>query len=78
MTGTCFGAAGAIESIFTILALCDQIVPPTINLDNPDSAKLDFVPGEARKVDNMGMLCVTPFGFGGTNGSLIFRRYHGE
>ncbi|WP_272685915.1 beta-ketoacyl-ACP synthase II [Providencia sp. PROV071] len=79
MTGHLLGAAGAIESIFTILALCDQIVPPTINLDNPDEAcKLDFVPGEARKVDNMEYALCNSFGFGGTNGSLIFRRYHGE
>ncbi|MEX5870588.1 beta-ketoacyl-ACP synthase II [Providencia hangzhouensis] len=79
MTGHLLGAAGAIESIFTILALCDQIVPPTINLDNLDEAcKLDFVPGEARKVDNMEYALCNSFGFGGTNGSLIFRRYHGE
>lgn len=79
MTGHLLGAAGAIESIFTILSLCDQIVPPTINLDNPDEAcKLDFVPGEARKVENMEFALCNSFGFGGTNGSLIFRRYHGE
>lgn len=79
MTGHLLGAAGAIESIFTILSLCDQIVPPTINLDNPDEAcKLDFVPGEARKVENMEFALCNSFGFGGTNGSLIFRRYYGE
>ncbi|ENU1225182.1 beta-ketoacyl-ACP synthase II [Providencia rettgeri] len=79
MTGHLLGAAGAIESIFTILSLCDQIVPPTINLDNPDEAcKLDFVPSEARKVDNMEFALCNSFGFGGTNGSLIFRRYNGE
>ncbi|HHE6471538.1 TPA: beta-ketoacyl-ACP synthase II [Providencia rettgeri] len=79
MTGHLLGAAGAIESIFTVLSLCDQIVPPTINLDNPDEAcKLDFVPGEARKVENMEFALCNSFGFGGTNGSLIFRRYHGE
>lgn len=79
MTGHLLGAAGAIESIFTILSLCDQIVPPTINLDNPDEAcKLDFVPGDARKVENMEFALCNSFGFGGTNGSLIFRRYHGE
>ncbi|WP_166264643.1 beta-ketoacyl-ACP synthase II [Providencia sp. M-27] len=79
MTGHLLGAAGAIESIFTILSLREQIVPPTINLDNPDEAcKLDFVPGEARKVDNMEFALCNSFGFGGTNGSLIFRRYHGE
>ncbi|MEX6211403.1 beta-ketoacyl-ACP synthase II [Providencia huaxiensis] len=79
MTGHLLGAAGAIESIFTILSLCDQTVPPTINLDNPDEAcKLDFVPGHARKVENMEYALCNSFGFGGTNGSLIFRRYHGE
>ncbi|VFS48219.1 3-oxoacyl-[acyl-carrier-protein] synthase 2 [Moellerella wisconsensis] len=65
----------AIESIFTILALRDQIVPPTINLDEPDEAcKLDFVPGAARKVENMEYALCNSFGFGGTNGSLIFRK----
>ncbi|EMB3081604.1 beta-ketoacyl-ACP synthase II [Providencia rettgeri] len=79
MTGHLLGAAGAIESIFTILSLCDQTVPPTINLNNPDEAcKLDFVPGHARKVENMEYALCNSFGFGGTNGSLIFRRYHGE
>ncbi|KPD02571.1 beta-ketoacyl-ACP synthase II [Moellerella wisconsensis] len=75
MTGHLLGAAGAIESIFTILALRDQIVPPTINLDEPDEAcKLDFVPGAARKVENMEYALCNSFGFGGTNGSLIFRK----
>ncbi|QIC15795.1 beta-ketoacyl-ACP synthase II [Providencia vermicola] len=79
MTGHLLGAAGAIESIFTILSLADQIVPPTINLENPDEAcKLDFVLGEARKVENMEYALCNSFGFGGTNGSLIFRRYHQE
>ncbi|AXO17685.1 beta-ketoacyl-ACP synthase II [Providencia stuartii] len=77
MTGHLLGAAGAIESIFTILSLTEQIVPPTINLENPDEAcKLDFVPGKARKVENMEYALCNSFGFGGTNGSLIFRRYH--
>ncbi|UDG80810.1 3-oxoacyl-[acyl-carrier-protein] synthase 2 [Candidatus Hartigia pinicola] len=76
MTGHLLGAAGAIESIFTILALCDQVVPPTINLDNPDeTCKLDFVPNKARKVENIEYALCNSFGFGGTNGSLIFRRY---
>ena len=79
MTGHLLGAAGAVESIFTILSLCDQIIPPTINLDNPDEGcNLDFVPGEARKVENMEYALCNSFGFGGTNGSLIFRRYHAE
>ncbi|HGM7071411.1 beta-ketoacyl-ACP synthase II [Serratia sp. IR-2025] len=75
MTGHLLGAAGAIESIFTVLALRDQAVPPTINLDNPDEGcDLDFVPHEARQVRDMEFSLCNSFGFGGTNGSLIFRR----
>ncbi|CAI0719452.1 3-oxoacyl-[acyl-carrier-protein] synthase 2 [Serratia entomophila] len=75
MTGHLLGAAGAIESIFTVLALRDQAVPPTINLDNPDEGcDLDFVPHEARQVSDMQYTLCNSFGFGGTNGSLIFRR----
>ncbi|RNW15238.1 beta-ketoacyl-ACP synthase II [Serratia nematodiphila] len=75
MTGHLLGAAGAIESIFTVLALRDQAVPPTINLDNPDEGcDLDFVPHETRQVSDMEFTLCNSFGFGGTNGSLIFRR----
>ncbi|MGK2889148.1 MAG: beta-ketoacyl-ACP synthase II [Candidatus Malihini olakiniferum] len=75
MTGHMLGAAGAVESIFTVLALRDQAVPPTINLDNPDeSCDLDFVPHEARQVSDMEYTLCNSFGFGGTNGSLVFRR----
>ncbi|CAI0876264.1 beta-ketoacyl-ACP synthase II [Serratia ficaria] len=75
MTGHLLGAAGAIESIFTVLALRDQAVPPTINLDNPDEGcDLDFVPHEARQVSDLQYTLCNSFGFGGTNGSLIFRR----
>ncbi|GAA3889080.1 beta-ketoacyl-ACP synthase II [Gibbsiella dentisursi] len=75
MTGHLLGAAGAVESIFTVLALRDQIVPPTINLDNPDEGcDLDFVPHEARQVKDLEYTLCNSFGFGGTNGSLIFRR----
>ena len=75
MTGHLLGAAGAIESIFTVLALRDQAVPPTINLDNPDEGcDLDFVPHEARQVSDMEYTLCNSFGFGDTNGSLIFRR----
>lgn len=75
MTGHLLGAAGAIESIFTVLALRVQAVPPTINLDNPDEGcDLDFVPHEARQVSDMEYTLCNSFGFGGTNGSLIFRR----
>ncbi len=75
MTGHLLGAAGAVESIFTILSLRDQIVPPTINLENQDeSCHLDLVPGKARKVEGMEYALCNSFGFGGTNGSLIFRK----
>ncbi|MFC0225742.1 beta-ketoacyl-ACP synthase II [Serratia aquatilis] len=75
MTGHLLGAAGAIESIFTVLALRDQAVPPTINLDSTDEGcDLDFVPHEARQTKDMEYTLCNSFGFGGTNGSLIFRR----
>ncbi|MDP5028997.1 MAG: beta-ketoacyl-ACP synthase II [Paraglaciecola sp.] len=74
MTGHLLGAAGAIEAIFTILALKDQIAPPTINLDNPgEGCDLDFVANTARKISMDYALC-NSFGFGGTNGSLLFKK----
>ncbi|MGV6988412.1 beta-ketoacyl-ACP synthase II [Testudinibacter sp. P80/BLE/0925] len=74
MTGHLLGAAGAVEAIFTVLALRDQIVPPTINLDNQDpNVTLDLVPNTARKAELDYALC-NSFGFGGTNGSLIFKK----
>ncbi|WP_017444732.1 beta-ketoacyl-ACP synthase II [Gayadomonas joobiniege] len=74
MTGHLLGAAGAIEAIVTVKALQDQSVPPTINLDNPsDGCDLDYVPHEARQVNIEYALC-NSFGFGGTNGSLLFRK----
>ena len=74
MVGHLLGAAGAVEAIFSILALRDQVAPPTINLDNPDEGcNLNYVPNTAqeRPID-----CVlsNSFGFGGTNGSLLFAR----
>lgn len=73
MTGHLLGAAGAIESIFTILVLCNQAVPATINLENRDEqCDLDFVPNEARHVSGIKYAICNSFGFGGTNGSLIF------
>lgn len=75
MTGHLLGAAGAVESIFTVLALRDQAIPATINLDNPDEGcDLDFVPHEARQVKDMEYTLCNSFGFGGTNGSLVFRK----
>ncbi len=74
MTGHLLGAAGAIEAIITVLALRDQVAPPTINLDNPDDeCDLDLVPHVARKAEFEYALS-NSFGFGGTNGSLSFTR----
>ena len=74
MTGHLLGAAGSIESIITIKSLVDQTVPPTINLDDPeDHQGIDLVPHAARKTDMEYAIC-NSFGFGGTNGSLVFRR----
>lgn len=77
MTGHLLGAAGAVEAIFTVLALRDQVAPPTINLDEPDvGCDLDFVPHEARKMP-IEVAVSNSFGFGGTNGTLVFRRFEG-
>jgi 3-oxoacyl-[acyl-carrier-protein] synthase II len=75
MTGHLLGAAGAVESIFTILTLCHGILPPTINYQHPDPAcDLDYVPNEARQVPVRTAMC-NAFGFGGTNAALLFRRF---
>jgi 3-oxoacyl-[acyl-carrier-protein] synthase II len=74
MTGHLLGAAGAVEAIFSIQALVNNAVPPTINLDNPDEGcDLDYVAHTARDANLNYVLC-NSFGFGGTNGSLIFKR----
>jgi 3-oxoacyl-[acyl-carrier-protein] synthase II len=74
MTGHLLGAAGSVEAIFTILALRDKMAPPTINLDEPgEGCDLDFVANEAKAFSSDYALC-NSFGFGGTNGSLIFKR----
>jgi 3-oxoacyl-[acyl-carrier-protein] synthase II len=75
MTGHLLGGAGGLEAGITILALRDQVLPPTINLMNPDPAcDLDYVPNVARKAP-LNVALSNSFGFGGTNGSLIFRRW---
>ncbi|WP_041422167.1 beta-ketoacyl-ACP synthase II [Shewanella sediminis] len=74
MTGHLLGAAGSVEAIITLLALKDQVIPPTLNLDNPDEGcDLDFVPHTARDHKFDYGLC-NSFGFGGTNGSLLFKK----
>jgi 3-oxoacyl-[acyl-carrier-protein] synthase II len=75
MIGHLLGAAGSVEAIFSILAIRDQVAPPTINLDNPgEGCDLNFVPHQAQpmKID---VVLSNSFGFGGTNGTLIFRKF---
>ena len=73
MTGHLLGAAGVVEAIFSILAIRDGVLPPTINLENPDpECDLDYVPGTARQAP-VRVALSNSFGFGGTNGSLVFR-----
>ena len=74
MIGHLLGAAGGVEAVFTILAIRDNIAPPTINLDDPDDdCDLDYVPLEAREM-RIDMALSNSFGFGGTNGTLVFSR----
>jgi len=75
MTGHLLGGAGGLEAGITVLALRDQILPPTINLENPDpDCDLDYVPNKARKAE-VDYAMSNSFGFGGTNGALLFRRW---
>jgi 3-oxoacyl-[acyl-carrier-protein] synthase II len=75
MTGHLLGGAGGLEAGITILALRDQIAPPTVNLENPDpDCDLDYVPNQARPM-MIEYAASNSFGFGGTNGCLLFKRY---
>ena len=76
MTGHLLGGAGGLEAGITVLALRDQILPPTINLDNqdPDTGTMDFIPNHARKAE-VEYAMSNSFGFGGTNGALLFKRW---
>ena len=75
-TGHMMGAAGAAEAIFSVLALKEQVIPPTINLENQDpDCDLDYTPNTAREVE-LEYVLSNSFGFGGTNGTLIFKRFH--
>ena len=75
MTGHLLGAAGGVEAIFSLLSIRDGIIPPTINLENPsDDCDLDYVPNTARET-NLNIAISNSFGFGGTNGSLVLRKF---
>jgi 3-oxoacyl-[acyl-carrier-protein] synthase II len=75
MTGHMLGAAGGVEAIFSVLSIRDGILPPTINLDNPsEGCDLDYVPNEAREMP-VDVVLSNSFGFGGTNGTLVFNRF---
>ena len=74
-TGHCLGAAGAVEAIFSLLAIRDGVLPPTINLENPDPAcDLDYIPNEARRAE-VRTTVSNSFGFGGHNASIVLRRF---
>ncbi len=75
MTGHLLGAAGVVEAIFSILAIRDNVAPPTINYHTPDTdCDLDYVPNTARRMP-IDVVLSNSFGFGGTNGSIIFKRF---
>jgi 3-oxoacyl-[acyl-carrier-protein] synthase II len=75
MTGHALGAAGALEAIFSVLAIRDQVAPPTINLDNPDEGcDLNYVPHTAQEM-KIDYALSNSFGFGGTNGTLLFKKF---
>ncbi|MCS7202989.1 MAG: beta-ketoacyl-ACP synthase II [Thermodesulfovibrio sp.] len=76
MTGHLLGAAGGVEAIFTVLSVYHDIIPPTINLDNPDpECDLDYVPYKPKK-KTVNYAMTNSFGFGGTNATLIFKKFH--
>jgi 3-oxoacyl-[acyl-carrier-protein] synthase II len=75
-TGHCFGAAGAVEAVFTTMAVVDRKAPPTINFEEPDpDGDLDYVPNEARDLPDLDVAVSNSFGFGGHNASIVVRRF---
>jgi 3-oxoacyl-[acyl-carrier-protein] synthase II len=76
-TGHCLGAAGALEAIFTILAVNRGVLPPTINYDDPDpKCDLDYIPNEAREAE-LTIAASNSFGFGGHNACVVFKKFDG-
>ena len=74
MTGHLLGAAGGIEAVFSVLAIRDNVVPPTINLDNPgEGCDLNYAPHQAQQRE-ISVALSNSFGFGGTNGSVLFKQ----
>jgi 3-oxoacyl-[acyl-carrier-protein] synthase II len=74
MIGHLLGAAGGVEAVFSLLSIRDQVAPPTINLDNQDeTCDLDYVPNTARQM-KIDVAMSNSFGFGGTNGTVIFKK----
>jgi 3-oxoacyl-[acyl-carrier-protein] synthase II len=77
-TGHCLGASGAVEAVFTVLAVNRGVVPPTINYEEPDpECDLDYIPNEARETPDLTTAVSNSFGFGGHNACIVFRRYQG-
>jgi 3-oxoacyl-[acyl-carrier-protein] synthase II len=75
-TGHCFGAAGAVEAVFTVKAVTDRVAPPTINYDVPDpTCDLDYVPNEPRPLPDLRVGLSNSFGFGGHNATIVVRRW---
>ena len=75
MTGHLLGAAGGVEAVITVLSVANNLVPPTINLENPDDdCDLDYVPNKSRAVEVNNAIS-NSFGFGGTNACLLFKKY---
>jgi 3-oxoacyl-[acyl-carrier-protein] synthase II len=75
-TGHCFGAAGSVEAVFSVLAVFDRVAPPTINYDEPDPAcDLDYVPNVPRELPELTTALSNSFGFGGHNATIVLQRW---